>query len=239
MTGDEFNTMDFQKHYQVDSEGFICFINDNGERTRIARILRNGDLEVIGKTKISDPYAIKKRHSFVKTFLFLFLFMIIGSAGIVFFLYQKSLKQNEEYLKLKAGYDDAVSEVVVGCKSELKKIEDFINDPEEHQEEEIEAFIKKLKSISPNYCQRDAELYPKFTEFSRTLYVMKGKIGGKREAEEKQKKELERQLELERQQEQERIKREEEQKKLEEERKKLEEETRKIENAGREKEEAE
>jgi len=237
MTDQKLDIVDFPKHYLIDEEGFLCFVNDAGERTRIARILRNGNIETVGKTRISDPYAQKKRHFFVKTFFLFFLLFVIGSAGTVFFLYQESLKQKEEYLKLKDGYDDAVSEVVLGCKSELKKIEDFINDQEEHKEDEIEELIKKLRNISPNYCQGDTELYPKFTEFSRALYVMKGKIGGKREAEEKQKKELERQLELERQQELERIKREEEQKKLEAEQKKREEEQKKLEAEQKKREE--
>ena len=233
------NIVDFPKYYHVDSEGFICFVNDNGERTRIARILKSGDLEAVGKTKISDPTAKKKRHFWVKTFIFLFFLLAACSSGTVYYLYEKSAKLNEEYQALTERYGNAVSEVVLVCKSELKKIEDFINDSEEHNEEEIEELIKKLRGISPDYCQSDSELYPKFTELSKALYVMKGKIGGKREAEERQKKELEQQQELERQREIERQKelerqqelerelaemkrREMEQKKLEDERKKAE-----------------
>lgn len=243
------NIVDFPKYYHVDSEGFICFVNDNGERTRIARILKSGDLEAVGKTKISDPTAKKKRHFWVKTFIFLFFLLAACSSGTVYYLYEKSAKLNEEYQALTERYGNAVSEVVLVCKSELKKIEDFINDSEEHNEEEIEELIKKLRGISPDYCQSDSELYPKFAELSKALYVMKGKIGGKREAEERQKKELEQQQELERQRELERQKELERQQELERElaemkrreaeQKKLEDERKKAEQEKREKEEKE
>ena len=218
MTDQRLNIVDFSKHYLIDEEGFLCFVNDAGERTRIARILRNGNIETVGKTRISDPSAQKKRHFLVKTFLFLFFMLAVCSAGIIFYIYEKSAKLNEEYLAMSVKYSDAVSEVVLGCRSELKKIEHFINDSDNHSEEEIDELIRKLKSISPNYCQSNPDLYPKFSELSKALYVMKGKITGKHEAEEKQKKELEQQQELERQREIERQQQHEQQQEAEEQR---------------------
>ena len=148
MTDQKLNIVDFPKHYLIDEEGFLCFLNDAGERTRIARILRDGNIETVGKTRISDPSAQKKRHFWVKTFLFLF-FMLAGcSAGIIFYIYEKSVKLNEEYLAMSVKYSDSVSEVVLGCRSELKKIEHFINDSDNHSEEEIDELIRKLKNIS-------------------------------------------------------------------------------------------
>lgn len=218
MNGYEIDTTDFSKHYQIDSEGFVCFVSNDGKRTRIARILRNGDIEAVGKTRISDQSTQKKRHFWVKTFILLFFMLAAASTWIIFHIYEKSAKLSDDYLSLSVKYSDAVSEVVSVCKSELKKIENFINDSEDHSEEEIEELIRKLKGISPNYCQRDPELYPKFSELSKALYVMKGKIGGKREAEEKQRKELEQQEELERQRELERQQEFERQQELEQQR---------------------
>jgi|GEM_PF-3689427 len=243
MSKSKFKIEDFPKYYQIDDEGFICFVNDDGERTRIARILQSGNLEVVGKTKIFNPAARKKKYFWVKIFLFLFFMLALGSSGAIFFLNEKSAKLNEEYMVLTERYGDAVSEVVLVCRKELKKIEDFINDPGDHSEKEIEDLIKKLREISPNYCQKDTELYPKFAELSKALYVMKGKIGGRREAEARQKKDLERQEELERQREIERkqeLERElAEMKRREAEQKKIDDEKRRAEQEKREKEDKE
>lgn len=241
--------VDFPKYYHVDSEGFICFVNDNGERTRIARILKSGDLEAVGKTQISDSVTAQKGRLGGKAFIFLFFLLALCSFGIVFYLYEKSAKLNEEYLSLSVKYSDAVSKVVLGCQSELKKIENFIKSSEEHSEDEIDDLIRKLNGISQNYCLSNPDLYKKISELSKALYVMKGKITGKHEVEKQQREELERQQELERQRElehQQELERHEElerelaeMKRREAEQKKLEEERKKADQEKREKEEKE